>query len=58
MNVCVVLGVAVAIGARAVHVPYHVTWELEHADADPERHSFPVLDSISQLPAIIAEWDR
>jgi putative hydrolase of the HAD superfamily len=45
------------LGGRAVHVPYHVTWELEHADADPERHDFPVLASISDLAACIAELD-
>ena len=43
----------IEIGARAVHVPYHVTWALEHADAEPDRHRFPVLDSISELPACI-----
>lgn len=41
------------IGARAVHVPYHVTWALEHADAEPDRHRFPVLDSMAELPACI-----
>lgn len=41
------------IGGRAVHVPYHVTWELEHADPDPARHDFPVLASIAELPACI-----
>lgn len=45
------------IGGRAVHVPYHLTWELEHADADPERHDFPVLDSIAALPDCIAALD-
>lgn len=47
-----------AIGGRAVHVPYHVTWELELAEPDPEVHDFPVLDSISELPACIAAMDR
>lgn len=45
------------IGGRAVHIPYHVTWELEHAEPDPERHDFPVLDSIAELPACIAAMD-
>jgi putative hydrolase of the HAD superfamily len=45
------------VGGRAVHVPYHVTWELEHAEADPDRHDFPVLASIAELPACIAELD-
>jgi putative hydrolase of the HAD superfamily len=44
-----------AIGGRAVHIPYHVTWELEHADTDPDEHVFPVLESIAALPACIAE---
>ena len=42
-----------AIGARAVHVPYSVTWALEHADSDPGLLAFPVLDSLAQLPACI-----
>jgi putative hydrolase of the HAD superfamily len=41
------------LGARAVHVPYHVTWALEHAEAEPDRHRFPVLDSIAELPECI-----
>jgi putative hydrolase of the HAD superfamily len=29
---------ALAIGAWAVHIPFHVTWQLEHADdIDHER---------------------
>lgn len=46
-----------AIGGRAVHVPYHVTWALEHAEHDPEVHDFPVLGSIDELPACIAAMD-
>ena len=46
-----------AIGGRAVHVPYHVTWALEHADHDPEVHDFPVLGSMAELPSCIAALD-
>ncbi len=42
-----------AIGGRAVHVPYSVTWALEHAEPDPELHDFPVLGSLAELPACI-----
>jgi putative hydrolase of the HAD superfamily len=45
-----------AIGGQAVHVPYHVTWELEQVDHDPT-HSFPVLASLAELPACIAALD-
>jgi putative hydrolase of the HAD superfamily len=41
------------VGARAVHIPYHVTWALEHAEHDPSLHDFPVLASIAELPACI-----
>jgi putative hydrolase of the HAD superfamily len=41
------------VGGRAVHVPYHVTWVLEQAEPDPERHDFPVLESIRDLPACV-----
>ena len=43
-----------AIGGRAVHVPYSVTWALEHAEPDPDLHEFPVLTSCAELPACIA----
>ncbi len=46
-----------AIGGRAVHVPYHVTWELELVDPDPEHHRFPVLGSLAELPQCIAAMD-
>jgi putative hydrolase of the HAD superfamily len=42
-----------AIGGRAVHVPYHVTWVLEHAEHVPDEHDFPVLDSMAELPGCI-----
>jgi len=45
-----------ALGGRAVHVPYHVTWELELVDPDPA-HDFPVLGSIRELPACIEALD-
>jgi putative hydrolase of the HAD superfamily len=41
------------LGGRAVHIPYHVTWELEHAETDPAAPDFPVLTSIRDLPACI-----
>ena len=36
-----------AIGGRAVHIPYHTTWAHEHADHDG---SVPTLASIRDLP--------
>jgi putative hydrolase of the HAD superfamily len=50
------------LGARAVHVPYHVTWALEHAEPEAEHHRFPVLGSIAELPECIERlaaepWD-
>jgi putative hydrolase of the HAD superfamily len=35
------------IGAHAVHVPYHVTWEAEHAEHDG---TVPTLETIADLP--------
>jgi putative hydrolase of the HAD superfamily len=37
-----------AIGGRAVHIPYHTTWAHEHADHDG---AVPTLASIRDLPA-------
>jgi putative hydrolase of the HAD superfamily len=39
------------IGGHAVHVPYHITWEAEHADHDG---TVPTLDAIAELPAFLA----
>jgi len=44
-----------ALGGRAVHIPYHVTWE--HETVDASGHDFPTLDSIRELPGLIATWD-
>ena len=41
-----------AIGGRAVHVPYAVTWALEHVEPDPELHDFPVLDDARRAPGV------
>lgn len=45
------------IGGRAVHIPYHVTWVLEHAEADPDVHDFPVLSSMAELPVCVVAMD-
>lgn len=46
------------IGGRAVHIPYHVTWELERAvlpsAQDPETDVW-LLDDIRELPALVTD---
>ena len=44
-----------ALGARAVHIPYHTTWAHEAAEA-PVACAFPVLDAIRELPALLRGW--
>jgi putative hydrolase of the HAD superfamily len=39
-----------ALGGHAVHVPYHLLWELEHVDHD---ELFTELESLAQLPALL-----
>ena len=43
---------ALAIGARAVHIPFHVTWELEHTD-EFEHDRMVRIDRFSELTGII-----
>ena len=44
------------IGGRAVHIPYHVTWEHEHADPlAAAANSFRTLDSVFELPTILRD---
>lgn len=48
-----------ALGAHAVHVPFHTTWALE--DVDPEeaaRYEFSTIASLFELPALIDGLDR
>jgi len=47
-----------ALGARAVHIPYHVTWALEQVEPGPEDPDFPVLDSFAELPDCIDAMQR
>ncbi|MET0727187.1 MAG: HAD family hydrolase [Acidimicrobiales bacterium] len=48
----------IAVGGRAVHVPYPVTWAHELVEHDPATHDFPVLSTLAELPACIDEMER
>ena len=39
-----------ALGAHAVHVPYHLLWDLEHVDHD---ELFTELSSLAELPGLL-----
>jgi len=43
-----------ALGGRAVHIEYELTWEMEQADADKSHAGYAELDTIRDLPALIA----
>ena len=43
-----------ALGGRAVHIEYELTWEMELADADKSHEGYAELDSIRDLPALLA----
>lgn len=45
----------IELGGRAVHIPYHVTWELEMAAVD-DSTAFPTLSTIEDLPGVLAAW--
>ena len=41
----------VGIGAHAVHIPYHTTWQHEEVEHDPDAHApYLTLSSIAELP--------
>jgi putative hydrolase of the HAD superfamily len=42
------------LGGRAVHVPYHITWELEHAAVDDA--SFPTIPTLRDLVSLVDNW--
>jgi putative hydrolase of the HAD superfamily len=44
------------LGASAVHIPYHLTWAHEVAEAPPADHpGFYALDHLGQLPALLEQ---
>ena len=47
---------ALEVGAWAAHVPYEITWELEHAPK-PDHPRFSELESLADLPELIARLD-
>lgn len=42
------------LGGRAVHIEYDTTWEMERAEVDEDHDRFFRLDSIRDLPALVA----
>jgi len=42
-----------ALGGRAVHIEYELTWEMEHAEADKTHDGYWELDTIRDLPALL-----
>lgn len=45
-------------GGRAVHVPYHTTWELEHAEPDRTAEGYWELDRLTDVPELVTRLDR
>jgi putative hydrolase of the HAD superfamily len=49
----------VELGARAVHIPYHVTWHHEHVPEESlPKSGWHRLESISELPALLDSIDH
>jgi putative hydrolase of the HAD superfamily len=42
-----------ALGGRAVHIEYELTWEMEHAEADTTAEGYWELESIRDLPDLL-----
>jgi putative hydrolase of the HAD superfamily len=46
----------VELGARAVHIPYQVTWQHEHVpDEELPKHGWRRIESIAQLPPVLGD---
>ena len=45
---------ALAIGGHAVHVPYHLTWA--HEEAEPPTENYRRIDTVRELPPLLAAW--
>ena len=46
------------LGGAGVHVPYHVTWALEHAELEESHPRFALVAGIREAPAAIADLAR
>jgi putative hydrolase of the HAD superfamily len=45
-----------ALGGAGVHVPYRITWALEHAEAPPASDRFFEAGSLRELEGIVEAW--
>jgi len=45
-----------ALGGWGVHVPYHITWDLEHAELDTSHPRLAVLTALDQVPAALERF--
>jgi putative hydrolase of the HAD superfamily len=43
------------LGARAVYVPYEITWEMEHVAIDDDE-GFPTISTLRDVVGIVDEW--
>jgi hypothetical protein len=43
------------LGARAVHVPYHITWELEQVAVD-DTEAFATIPTLRDLVPLVESW--
>jgi len=41
------------LGARAIHIPFHITWAHEEVDEEPDNERFIRINGISELPELI-----
>jgi putative hydrolase of the HAD superfamily len=44
------------IGAKAVHIPYHITWAHEVVADPPKDARYATLGAIGKLPGLLAQW--
>ncbi|MEC7810113.1 MAG: HAD family hydrolase [Actinomycetota bacterium] len=48
-----------SIGAKAIHVPHHTTWELEIPDSkELENVDFPVVENLGGVKEILLGWNK
>lgn len=48
---------AIEAGVWGVHVPHHLTWEYEHAEAPVSHRRFRQINSLSELPQLMNQID-
>ncbi len=49
----------IALGGKAIYIPYNLTWEHENADGQPsDEHSYYQIEHLGEIPSLVARLHK